>query len=446
MRIFNNYYSGDHPWPFLTDAHKDKIHSEFRNLLHDSKTNFTRLVVDVCEERLQVEGFRLSASTDEETDKGAWDIWQQNQMDSESQVAFTEALIKGVSYLAVWKDAGADHPSIAVEDPLETVVAYRPGTNYRVRDAAVKIWCDSANGVKRANVFMPEGIYKFQAPEKGEGSTDKPQWKQLPGDDFFVNNPLGVVPIVPLRNRPRLLCEGESELTDITWIQNRINGLVFLLCLAGYFGAHRQRWLAGVKIMKDASGRPVKPFDDAVDRLWQSENPEAKFGEFSQTDLGGYIKAIEQSVLQIAVTTRTPRHYLIEQGQSPSGDAIKSAESGLVKKVERKQRPFGEGLEEAIRLARRFAGEKDSPPDSEIVWADASTPTVAQVTDAVIKQHAEGLIDQATALEKLGYSQTEIRRIMSQKTQDALIAALTPPPPVVVPPPTNGNVPQPVIA
>ena len=84
-------------------------------------------------------------------------------------------------------------------------------------------------------------------------------------------------------------------------------------------------------------------------------------------------------------------------------------------------------------MARRFAGESDSPPDSEVVWADAETPTVAQTTDAVIKQFQAGLIPQETALEKLGYSQTQVRRIMASATQSALLAALNPPAPPAVP-------------
>jgi hypothetical protein len=117
-------------------------------------------------------------------------------------------------------------------------------------------------------------------------------------------------------------------------------------------------------------------------------------------------------VLHIANTSRTPRHYLIEQGQSPSGDAIQSAESGLVKKVQRKQLIFGEGLEEAIRLARRFQGLGTAPPDSEIVWADPQTHSPAAITDSVAKQYLARMVPLTTALAKLGYSQTEISQIM----------------------------------
>jgi hypothetical protein len=233
-----------------------------------------------------------------------------------------------------------------------------------------------------------------------------------------VHNPLGIVPIVPLRNRARLLVEGESELEDTFRIQNQINAMLFLLALAGYFGAHRQRWVVGLTLMEDKNGRPVEPFNTAVDKLWQSEDPNTKFGEFAQSDLTGYIKAIEQKVLHIAVTTRTPRHYLIEQGQSPSGDAIKAAEAGLVRKVERKQRTLGEGLEEAIRLARMFQNESDTPVDSEVVWAEAAEHSEGVITDAVVKQYEVGLVTHQIALERLGYSQTQIRQILEAPDED----------------------------
>lgn len=424
MLRLSDYYRGKHPLPFLTQSHDSKIKKEFRRLLEESRSNFMRLVVDTTDERMRVEGFRLSAQSDAVADQESWNIWQANQMDAQSQTAFLEALVKGVSYLGVWSDDDNDgYADICVEDPLETIVAYEPGSNYRRRAAALKVWLDDVNGVRRANVYLPDAIYKFQVAsdvQPIEQATPMQQ-SQIPWDpmpDGEVSNPLGVVPIVPLRNRPRLLVEGESEISDVIAIQNQINGFLFLLALAGYFGAHRQRWVTGMEMFEDGDGKPREPFNTAVDRLWQAEDPGVSFGEFSQTDLSGYIKAIEQKVLHIAVNTRTPRHYLIEQGQSPSGDAIKSAESGLVQKVERKQRTFGEGLEEAMNLARRFQGETDTPPDSEVVWADPQSQTLGVLTDGILKQHLAGLIPISMSLEKLGYSQVEIAKIMQLRQAD----------------------------
>jgi len=97
-------------------------------------------VVDAVEERLEVEGIRLSARSDAQSDAASWEIWQANQMDSESGAAILDALVKGISYLSVWEGERADdYPIISVEDPCQTIVAYTPGTNYRQRDAALKI-------------------------------------------------------------------------------------------------------------------------------------------------------------------------------------------------------------------------------------------------------------------------------------------------------------------
>ena len=431
----NAYYTGDHPLPFVTRAHAEKIRNEFRQLLKDSRSNFAELVVDAVAERMSVEGFRLSAADDQQADNATWAIWQANGLDSESQVAFVEALAKGMSYLSVWApEKQGGYASIAVEDPLQTIVAYEPGSGFRRRSAALKLWEDAEQGIERANVYLPDAIVKFQrplgssstqahmsgnersfeaegTPVRSSGTSGSKGWVRVDTGPDVVVNRLRVVPIVPLRNRPRLLMEGTSELVNVCRIQNQINGFVFLLALAGYFGAHRQRWIAGIPLYDD-DNKPLDTFNAAIDRIWASENPDARFGDFEQTSLDGYISAIEQKVAHLAVTTRTPKHYLLPEGQEPSGDAIKSAEAGLVKKVQARQRTYGEGVEEALRLARMFQGAADAPVDSEVVWADPQIRTEAEVTDATIKKFQGHLITWQQACQDLGYSPQTIARML----------------------------------
>ena len=63
-------------------------------------------MVDSIEERLNVEGFRLGGSLTADAD--AWSIWQDNCLDAESQLAHSEALVLGRSYLMVWGDDDGD--------------------------------------------------------------------------------------------------------------------------------------------------------------------------------------------------------------------------------------------------------------------------------------------------------------------------------------------------
>ncbi len=169
------------------------------------------------------------------------------------------------------------------------------------------------------------------------------------------------------------------------------------------------------------------PFEVAVDKMIVSEEETTKFGEFASTDLGDYIKAIDQKIAHIAITTRTPKHYLLQSGQDPSGDAIKSAESGLVAKEKRKQAALGESFEEVFSLCRKLQGE-ETDVDSEVVWSDPATESEAARTDSAIKKFQAGLIPAEQALSDLGYSQTVISRIMRNKAADALLSAIGVPP------------------
>jgi hypothetical protein len=116
-----------------------------------------------------------------------------------------------------------------------------------------------------------------------------------------------------------------------------------------------------------------------------------------------------------------------------------------VKKVERKMGPFGEAFEEAVRLARRIAGMKDTAPDSEVIWADPQTQSEAVLTDATIKQFAAGLIPVDAALEKLGYTPQQIERYRAMRTQDQLLGAAFNPPPTPPVEPTQSQTP-PIVA
>lgn len=422
MDYHQRFYAGDHPLPFLSTTHRSKIHSEFRRMLEESRLNLCETVVDAKLERLRVDGIRLSSQSEPVADEESWRIWQANQMDMHFPMAMQEALVKRRCYLSVWNTG--EFPSIAVEDPTQTVVAHRTQDNgHRVRAAGLKMWSDEWTGQEQATLYMPDAVYKLTRKRR------RGPWEKRSDDGWIVDNPVGEVPLVPVLNNPGLDLEGRSELaSDATALQNQLNSLLFLLMLAGYFGAHRQRWATGVKIARDDEGKPIEPFDAAIDKLWTADSApgasEVKFGEFEQTDLDGYIESIEQKVNHFAEQHGLPRHYRIQQGQSPSGDAIRSAESRLIRIVQSKQAPFGEAAEEAIRLARRFAGAAEMPADAEIVWQDPATPTVAELTDAVIKQFQAGLIPWEAALEKLNYTGAQIARYRRMRDEDVFAQAV----------------------
>src|SRR5690606_29674319 len=120
-------------------------------------------------------------------------------------------------------------------------------------------------------------------------------------------------------------------------------------------------------------------------------------------------------------------HYIGTATDNPaSADAIRSAESRLVKRAERKQRIFGGGWEQVMRLVRRIqTGEWDPRlRQLETVWRDASTPTIAQKADAAIKLYTappgqRPIVPLRQTREDLGYSAAQIARMEAEDAREA---------------------------
>lgn len=406
LDLLSRYYEGDHPLP---QPINERVRRQFVRMLTASRANWTGLIVDAVAERLHVDGFRLD--TDAGTgDNDAWSIWQRNELDAESELVHNEALVAGESYVSVWSDPDdPEVPLITPEHPGQMVVEVDP-TNRRRIAAAFKCYLDDWTGDRFATLYLPNGIWKYRAPNNGNWSMRAES----------LANPLGEVPVVPFRNRPRLLSGGRSEIGDVTDIQDRINKTLFDRMMAGEYSSYRQRYSIGMEIPVDDNGRPKAPFEAAIDRLWMAEDPDVKFGEFSATDLGPYIAAVESDIQHMAAISRTPPHYLLGQIINISGDALKAAESGLASKAKSRARHFGEAWEKVIRLAFAVLDDpRAKVMDSQVIWADPETRTEGERVDALMKMSSLGVPREAL-WERWGASQQEVERWRSMQIGEAL--------------------------
>lgn len=423
LASLNDYYVGNHPLAFSSA----KFRRAFGGLFASFADNWMQIVVDAVEERLNVEGFRLG--DDASGDREAWQVWQRNQLDADSQIAHTEALVYGESFVLVWADDDGA-PEVTVESPLEAIVARRAGKR-RERAAGLKRWV-ADDGHEWATLYLPDSIWKWRASKPAGGMLytgtmpDAARWepREVEGEPWPLPNVLGVVPLVPLPNRPRIDGQGLSEIANVTPTQDAVNKLVADMLVASEFAAFRQRWATGIDIPVDPeTEQAVEPFKTAIDRLFVSENADARFGEFQATDLGNYVGAVEMLVQHIASQTRTPPHYFYLSGQFPSGESIKSAEAGLTAKARRKMRHFGEGWEEVMRLALLIANPaRDRAPlvQMETIWADPEFRSEGEHVDAVMKMQALG-VPQQQLWEELGFSPQQISRFRQMQWEDVLV-------------------------
>jgi hypothetical protein len=445
-RIYDWYYRGEHRlWFGPTQAQV-----VYRRLLSESRSNWAELIVDAVNERLRVIGFRFPSSA-AEPDLDAWDnIWQANNLDARSDEIHIEALVWGEAYCLVWPNDLGD-VKITAEHPSECIT-YAPASDRHQTIMGLKRWCDDM-GFWHATLYTPVNIYKYSA-QTGAGTAGAMpptgSWfeRETSGEPWPLPNPYGVVPLIELPNNPRLLTGGRSELSGgVIEMMDRINETVFNRMLAAQFSAFRQKWISGMEIPRNPeTGVPIEPFRAAVDRLWMTENPDAKFGEFSEASLNNYIQAAEADIAHLASITRTPAYYLLPRGAMPSGEALKAAEVGLVNKVKRRQRFFGEAWEQMMRTALTMSGSNQANDAScETIWENPEQRSDSQIGDMLIKLAQIGTPKEALWELSGMFSPQQIARMSQQAADEALAQAelATPVTPPKGPPIAGGPQPLP---
>jgi SPP1 Gp6-like portal protein len=440
VRLCDAYYDGDHQLGLGTPLWDSAFQAVFRNF----SDNWMALIVDSSVERLRVQGFRYG--TDQPADEEAWAIWQANQLDLYSRIAHTEAIKIGEAFLLVAPpDPDVDeHARITVEHPAQCIVARDPADRRR-RLAGLKRW-ETDDGRWYVTLYLPDSIYRWQSRSTivqraqfsgGLGAPD--DWEPRDDGEFFTN-PLGVVPLIPLENNPTLLGGGRSDIAPLIALQDAINKTVCDALIASEYSSLRQRWATGIEVPKDSEGNV--PANYAVEatfkRLWISENPDARWGEFSVSDLSGYVTLTSMLTQHLAALSRTPPHYLLGQIVNASGDALKTAEATLVAKVRAKMVDFSEPWEEAVRCAFLVQGdtERGQVTDAEVIWADPESRTESEHADAIVKQQAVG-VPQQMLWEQLGYSPQQTERMRQMQAEEAMLAGAA----LFTAPPTDQGVP-----
>jgi hypothetical protein len=414
IKLPDDYYDGRHRLAFATARFKQTFGSLFTSL----QSNWCPNVVDAAVDRLTVQGFRFGE--DDQADRLAWDIWQANALDAESVIAHTEAGKLGAAYIMVSPpEEEGGYPQITVEHPSQVTVEYSPA-NVRKRLAALKKW-RGEDGYDYAVLYLPDSIHKFRSKEKkraGQGTSGTRDWITRP-DDPGGRNPLGEVPIIPLFNKRKLLGGGVSDLDTAIPLQDAINKELADMLVASEFAAFPQRVAMGIDVPKDpATGLPTAAvqLEASIARFWAFEDKDARIGEFKAADLDNYVKAIAMLLQHLSAQTRTPPHYLLGQMVNISGDALIAAETGLTKRVERKQIDFSDSWEEAMRLAFKLKGDRDRAADlgAEIIWKPAAMRSEAQVWDAASKMKDVN-VPYEVIWEHGGFSPKQIERMKRLK-------------------------------
>ncbi|MEV1006120.1 phage portal protein [Streptomyces sp. NPDC049881] len=427
-----DYYRGKHPLRFAS-AEFAKFHGD---RYRDFCDNWTQVVADSPVERLTVTGFQ--APGEDSADRDLWRVWQVNGLDADSQLGFLGAVVGGRTHVLVWGDPDDDDtPVVTFEDATQCVVGYEPGSRRR-RRAALKRWQDG--GRDFATLYLPGELWKFERPlQRQEKSpqmadVDEEMRRWRPRESVYEPNPqpnpMGVVPLVELPNRPMLTEEPISDVSGVTAMQDAINLLWSQLFTASDYASFPQRVILGAErpmIPKlNAAGeiigkQPVNLEKFQVDRVAWITGKDAKIAEWQAANLAAYTSVIEVAVGHLAAQTRTPQHYLIGKMANLSADALLAAETGLVQRCDEKTIWFGQGLREVARLillARGETARAQAMRAGSVMWADVESRSHAQMADALVKLKSIGFPFEWLAL-RYGLTPTEVADVVRMREREA---------------------------
>lgn len=434
LELLNSHFEGTQPLNYL----HPELMRELDGRLQQVVINWPELVVDCLDERLDLNGFRVSGQAKPDADLE--EIWQYNDLDELSQQAHIDALVMKRAFAIVGANENPDAPPIiTMESPLEVHAEFDPRT--RAVAAAVKRWevQEPEKKVEHATLYLPDSTTWYV---KVAGS-----WVQDPDIEPDGHN-LGVVPVIPIVNRPRLRRPGgKSELSSIMPVSNAANKIATDMMVSGEFHAMPRRWALGFgpEDFQDEQGNKLSVWSKIAGRIWasaKSKQDGAEVGQFPEANLENFHKTINLLAQIVgSLGALTPQAMGLQNAANPAtADAIRAGESRLVKRAERRQGGFGGGYERTMRVADRLKTGVWRPElrRLEALWRDASTPTVAQSADAAVKKYQAKITPLRQTREDLHYTSEQIKLMEEedQKTLDAETAAVFGPP-KAVPAPVN---------
>ncbi|AMJ45004.1 phage portal protein [Corynebacterium stationis] len=402
------YLTGSQPLRFMSDKVDEK--------LMRFNSNLAKVAVRSVANRIRLRN--VAAAVDgRDVSAEAQRLVQDADLPMTLQSILMEVLGLGSAYLLVWVDEFG-RPVVTGESARHMAVERDPITNSVVE--AVKRWqAVDANGV-----VTQEHVVHYTRSRIVHLTRDATQGKL--SFRSAVDNPLGVVPVVPLINIERVGDHvGGSVIDDLAPLVDALNKLIVDMMVASEATSKPKRFATGVVLEDDEEGGFIadegfsvdddepeflddapgvkSPFKDSDD-MWLSEQAEAKFGQLPGADLKGYQTAVDIIVQQIMAVTSLPAHMVGITTANPStAEALRASEVSLSDSAKDRLKVINRPLEWAIRLLVAIA--QGVPPNRVTVnleWEDTATRSIAQEADAASKLRNEEVITEDDARRLVG--------------------------------------------
>lgn len=434
--LFEQYYEGEHQVEL-----PDRVKQFLERKGVEWNENFIETIVDTFAARMSISGFTTSEL--EEPESGEVDaegkplkaqddladwlqdyVWEKNRMDALQSIVHFTAIQKGDSFLLTDWDNRRGCPRLSFNRPEVMKPVWNDDG---LMEYCVKIWdtevksLTNPTGLKtrRMNVYYPGRVEKyFRLSNAGD---DK--WSlHLDDDDTTwptpwvdaAGEPLGI-PVFHFANKPTGKHWGRSEIKSALPQQNALNKQILDLLIVMDTMGYPQRWGTGIE-----DGGALKT---APGEVWTTPQPGPNFGQFEMAPLEGPLAAIEATVLRMSGRSRTPAHLLVvSTGDAPSGEALKTAESGLTSKAKYNAVFWGDTWSDVMLMAVKLA---------QVYGTDSAPPVTADLTEVTINaqwndpetRNLLSLLESLRIMKELGVSDRTILTMIPGIDADQEIAA-----------------------
>lgn len=412
--LADSYYDGTVPevWASALLSRRFGKNTKYR-------LNLASVVVDAVNNRLELDAVIAAQESAQATLNT---ILEQNEMALEANEIHKRTLIYGECFVIVWPDDDGD-VEISYNSPANAAIVYS-NENQRKKEYGIKTWVTkTAQGEKytRLNLYFDDRIEKYTA--KGEVTAgNNANWSLID----TVDNPFGEIPMFHFRtSRPH----GSPEHLRAYGPQDMINKLVNThMDTVDYQGAPQRYALTGamddtesdVFDEDDTDRENMDSLRNGPGELWYLKGVH-NVGQFQPADHKVFTEPVAVYTRQMASTTDTPMHYFERTGSVPSGEALRTAEAPLIKKVNDRQLSFGSTWRDVYRFCLRIEGIES---DVQIKWKPAESMDPLDAWEVATRKKLVGVAPYRIFLE-MGYD-SEIAQTMADAIDEQVAGSAQP--------------------
>ncbi|NMM99336.1 phage portal protein [Bifidobacterium olomucense] len=406
----------------------------------DSMANITEVVgwpqkaVDVLANRIRFDGFVTTG--DQRDPLGLGDILDANDF----PVTLTQAVRSGLTHCCSFLSVRSARPDDHIDSPV--VVSFRSALY------ATGIWEASRRGLACAltvvdidwdlyatqQLVVPTELFLYEPGviirirRIGELSymADAPQQTNLD------HVPVYMLPYHQDLERPFGRSRISREVMSLTDTAVRT---MLRMEVSAEFYSSPQRYLLGAEPPVGKDGKTLTGWEAAISNMLVINRDEdgqlPSIGQFSQMTMQPHSDMLRALAGRFSGATGVPMAQLgvmTDSGPS-SADAIAAAETELVIEARNTCDAFGAQLRKAAKDMAVLNGANPDDPalrNLQVNWRNPERPSQAAMADAVLKQvqAIPWLANSDVILEMLGYTDSQITRLLSDKNKQNAAAVL----------------------